>query len=197
MVKAAKARGEIPDGIKFTFKVIDDDETVNAFALPGGYIYFYTGLMKAADNEAEIVGVMGHEVAHVTQRHIAQRLVQTYGVQAVVSMAGGENADLLTQLATSVAAQGLLLTYSRDHERDADNHGLPFVIGAGYDPNGFVTFFEKLAAMGGPNNALLTIFASHPHPEERLENAKRFISIQKDLPTKTAAERLAAIKTKL
>lgn len=197
IVRAAKARGEVPDGIKFTFKVIDDDNTVNAFALPGGYIYFYTGLLKMADNEAEVIGVMGHEVAHVTERHIAQRLVQTYGLQAVVAMAGGENADLLTQLATNVAAQGLILKYSRDHERDADTHGLPLVIDAGYDPNGFVSFFEKLKAMGGPNNDLLVILQSHPHPEERLESAKRYISIQPNLPTKTNKDRLDAIKAKM
>ena len=93
---AASARKDIPKGIQFTFKVVDDDATVNAFALPGGYIYMYTGLLKKASNEAEIVAVLGHEVAHVTQRHIAKRLVAAYGIQSIASVALGKNPGLLS-----------------------------------------------------------------------------------------------------
>lgn len=86
----AAAQADVPSGITFRFHVVQDDATVNAFAIPGGDIYFYTGPMRLAENEAELAGVLGHEVAHVTNRHIAQRLVAQYGLQSIIAMALGQ-----------------------------------------------------------------------------------------------------------
>jgi predicted Zn-dependent protease len=192
---AAAAKADTPDGIRYRFRVIDDDETVNAFALPGGYIYVYTGLMKRADNEAEIVGVLGHEVGHVTQRHIAKRLIAMYGIEAVTKMALGEEPGLVGELIAAVVGGGAMLTYGRDQERESDTVGLGYARKAGWDPMGFVTFFEKLAADEG--SPLLVILQSHPMPSERMTVAKTMVNGMKDRPTKTGEEELAAIKDKL
>jgi predicted Zn-dependent protease len=167
-----KAANDIPKGIQFTFKVVDDPDTVNAFALPGGYIYVYTGLLKKAENEAEIVAVLGHEVAHVTQRHIAQRLTTMYGVSTLASLALGENPSQLAQIAAGIAANGFLLKYSRDHEREADSVGIRYTAAVGYTPNGYVTFFNKLAEEPQPP----VFLSSHPNPRERVKNAQAAIA---------------------
>lgn len=169
---AMAARNDIPKGIQFTFKVIDDDATVNAFAMPGGYIYVYTGLLKKAENEAEIAAVMGHEIAHVTQRHIAKRLTAAYGLGALSAVALGQNPGLLAELVASVVANGYLLKHSRDAERESDRYGMDYMVSAGYSPVGFVTFFKKLDEAP----SLPAILSSHPDPGERVENAQGRVS---------------------
>jgi len=196
IVRAAKKKGEIPEGIKFTFNVIDNKETINAFAIPGGHIYFYSGLLDKADNEAEVVAVLGHEVAHVTRRHIAKSLVASYGLNAVLAMALGEEPGLLSSLAGQIAGTGAMLKHSRDNESDADYAGIPYTIGAGYDPHGLLSFFEKIKGEG--DHSLLTFVSSHPLPAERIANAKSLInSYNKKMPSKLNPEGLAAIKPKL
>ncbi len=172
VVAAARDRGDIPDGINFTFKVVEDDDTINAFALPGGYIYMYTGLLKAASNEAEIVGVLGHEVAHVTKRHIAKRLVAAYGASAIASIALGKNPGLLGELVAGVLANGYLLKHSRDAERESDAVGIWYTVDAGYTPIGYVSFFTKLAESPSPP----ALISSHPNPAERVANARKAIA---------------------
>lgn len=181
--KAARAAGkQTPQGITYDFVVVDDDKTVNAFAIPGGTIYIYTGLLKRAANEAEVMGVLGHEVAHVTNRHVAQRLVAIYGISAVASMALGESPSTLAQIVANVAANGFLLKYSRDAEREADRYGVAYSARAGYDPSGFITFFQKMES-GGP-----AFLASHPAPEERIENTRALIKKLNNPPTYNGAE---------
>src|SRR5688572_22058484 len=130
--KLAKKARDTPQGIKFTFKVIDDDKTINAFAIPGGHIYIYSGLMKAASDEAELAGVVGHEIAHVTQRHIAERLVAQYGLETVLGLALGKDPSLLGQIAAQVGGTGALLKFTRDQESEADARGMPYMVAAGY-----------------------------------------------------------------
>lgn len=163
---------DAPQGIDFEFHVVDDDEQVNAFAIPGGHIYVTTGLLKAADNEAELMAVLSHEVAHVTQRHIAESLATQYGISMLGSLALGQNPSQLAQLVAGVAAQGYLLKYSRDDEREADEVGMRYLVQTGYSPYGYVTFFEELAGQSQPPAFL----SSHPHPEERVTNARQMIA---------------------
>ena len=165
---------DVPEGITFTFQVVDDDATVNAFALPGGYIYFYTGLILMADNEAEVAGVMGHEIAHVTQRHIAKRLVADFGYQTVVGMALGDEPGVFGSLLSNLVQAGGLITYGRGHESEADEVGIQYTINAGYDPNGFVTFFQKLDAQQTVN--IPEWLSTHPLPSSRVEAATEFIN---------------------
>ena len=138
-------------GITFKFQVIDDPDTVNAMALPGGWVYIYSGLLLVSDTEAEVAAVLGHEVAHVTRRHIAERLVTIYGIDALQQVVANQGGGALTSIISDVAANGYLLKYSRDHETDADLTGLTYLIRAGYDPNGFISFFKKLEGLLGLN----------------------------------------------
>jgi beta-barrel assembly-enhancing protease len=165
------------DRPEFTWavEVIDDPNTVNAFATPGGYLYVYTGLLRAAENEAEVVGVMGHEVGHQLARHFAQRLVQTYTLQAIIAVALGQNPNLLAELGATVLAQGYLLKHSREAETEADEYGARLTSRAGYDPNGLVTFFAKLEAIQGQVPSVLTYLMGHPPPSDRQQHVKDFI----------------------
>lgn len=192
----AAAQADVPAGISFRFHVVQDDATVNAFAIPGGDIYVYTGLMRLAENEAELAGVLGHEVAHVTNRHIAQRLVAQYGLQSIIAMALGQDAGLLSQIASSVAGQGFLLKYGRDHERESDHDGIAYAAAAGWSPQGFVTFFEKMERLSG-GSSTPTILVTHPPAAERLESAQKRIAELGPVPDDLGAERYAPVLRRL
>ena len=191
-VKAASDR--VPDGIEFEFHVVDDPKTVNAFAGPGGQIYFYSGLLLEAESAAEVMGVMCHEVAHVTERHVAKRLVTAYGVQALTAAALGKEPGLIAELATSIATQGFLLKYSRDQERQADKRGLESMLKTSYDPYGFVTFFQKLEQQGASPPVFLS---SHPLPGERVDTLQKRLKELEDLPDKKGKTEHEAILERL
>lgn len=194
LVRAAKARGEVPEGIDFAFHVIDDDKQVNAFAIPGGDIYVYSGLLKAAESEAEVAGVLAHEVSHVTERHVAERLVASYGLSALAALALGENPNLLAQLATQVVGTGVLLKYSRDQESEADATAIPFLVRAGYNPDGLVTFFERMAEDAGEVPGALQLLQSHPAPRTRVQQTKALILTIDDKPTYVGEREYARFK---
>lgn len=156
--------------------VIDDAKTVNAFATPGGFIYVYTGLLMAADSDAEIAGVLGHEAAHVTERHSARALVNQYGIESVTQLALGKNAGLLSQISSQIAGQGLMLANSRSAENEADHAGAIFSNKAGFDPRGLTTFFAKLKAQQGQTPAVMTFLSTHPDPGERVKNVNKIIA---------------------
>jgi predicted Zn-dependent protease len=160
-------------------EVIDDPGQVNAFATPGGYLYVYTGLLRAADNEAEVVGVMGHETGHVLARHFAQRLVKTYTLQGLIAIALGQNPNGLAELAANILAQGYLLSHSRAAETEADEYGARLASQAMYDPNGLATFFAKLEAEQGRTPSIFKYLMGHPPPEDRQAHIKEFIAREK------------------
>lgn len=186
-VESARSRGDIPSGIKFEFRVIDNDETINAFAGPGGQIYVYTGLLKRAGSAAEVLSVLCHEVAHVTERHIAERLVAIYGLEALKRAALGDNPGMLGNLVTSAAAQGFMLKYSRSHETEADETGLTYMLGTGYDPRGFIQFFELIQQESGPRPP--QFLSSHPFPEDRIANIRKRLEGRGSLSDKSGEER--------
>jgi beta-barrel assembly-enhancing protease len=193
--KIAKKARDKPEGIKFTFTVIDDDKTINAFAIPGGHIYVYSGLMKAASDEAELAGVVGHEIAHVTQRHIAERLVAQYGLQTVLGLALGKDPGLLGQIAAQVGGTGALLKFTRDQESEADARGLPYMVAAGYDPDAMVSFFKKLQK--GEGSGALVFLSDHPLPSDRVEALQTRIKRMRNKPDTRNKEQLDDVKSKL
>lgn len=154
----------------YKVEVIADDALVNAFAAPGGYVYISTGLIKAADDCAEIAGVMGHELAHVTERHSARQLEKAFAAQLVSDFF---LEDGLTKTAAETIFGFLQATkFSRDHEREADAVGLQISHDAGYDPDGLARFFQKLLKQGGSPPEFLS---SHPATDDRIKDVRAAI----------------------
>lgn len=163
-------------GLGYTFKVVDSPE-INAFALPGGFIYVNRGLLEVADNESEVAGVIGHEIGHVVARHGAEQVQRaTYanlGLGALQSILGGSRGGQVANVAAQMVASGVFMRFGRDAEREADRLGAANVAAAGLDPGGMVTFFQKLSAMReGQSNVVDRFFASHPDPAERVGNVQ-------------------------
>lgn len=161
----------------FTFKVVEDD-SINAFAIPGGHIYVNTGLIKAATSEDEVAAVMAHEINHAVARHGTRQMTQQYGYALVLQLLLGDNPGMLTQLATSLFGTAGTMAYSRSMENQADYLGVETMAKAGYNPNGMLTFFTKLNAMSGgqKSSQVEKFFSSHPETGERLTNVKKAIA---------------------
>lgn len=145
--------------------IIKNDTVLNAFATPGGYMYFYTGLIKYLDNEAQFAGVMGHEMAHAARRHSTNQLTKVYGLQILISLALGQNPALLAQMAADIAAGLAVLAFSRDHEYESDEYSVKYLYETSYDARGVAGFFEKLEGSPRPPEFLST----HPNPENRVD----------------------------
>jgi predicted Zn-dependent protease len=164
----AAARAENPDRWRFTFTVIDDPQTVNAFAIPGGHIYVYSGLLKVMRDESQLAGVLAHEIAHVTSRHIAKRMVAAQGLETLSALALGKNPGEIAQIVTGLLSQGALLKNSRDDEYEADSIGVVIASKAGYAPGGLVDFLKLLKQMEGNVPELLSFLSDHPATSERI-----------------------------
>jgi predicted Zn-dependent protease len=193
--------------VPFTIKVIDSDD-INAFALPGGFFYVNSGLILAADEEAELAGVMAHEIAHVAACHAAREntrgnIAQIMTIPLIfiggpIGYAAYEGAGLAVPLT--------FLHFSRGFEAEADHLGVEYMYKAGYDPQAFVSFFEKIQAQEKKKPGTISkAFATHPQNQERIEASQR--EIASILPAKpeymvTGSEfeevkaRLAAIENK-
>lgn len=175
----------------FTFTVLND-KMVNAFALPGGFVYITRGLIAVAENEAEIAGVLAHEIGHVTSHHTAERMGQAnwgtaaiFGASVLDAVIGG--GGLIGQ-AASVGAQGYLAGYSRDQELEADMLGLKYMTAAGYDPNALKTFFEKMEAnrlleakiAGHEGQDPYNFLSTHPRTSKRIDQAMQLAKARPD-----------------
>jgi beta-barrel assembly-enhancing protease len=170
--------------VPFTIKVLDNEE-VNAFALPGGFFYVDSGLILAADNEAELAGVMAHEIAHVAARHATKNMTraQIWNMASVpLIFVGGPVAYAVAEAAGLLVPLGFL-KFSRDAEREADLLGLEYDYASGYDPQAFVEFFEKLNIEKKKPNMVAKAFATHPMNVDRIEAAQD--EIRKYLPDRS------------
>lgn len=160
----------------YSFKVVKDD-SVNAFAIPGGRVYVHTGLLKAADNEAELAAVMAHEINHAVARHGTRQMTQQYGYSLVLSLVLGQNPNLLAQIAGQLFGQAGMMSYSREFENQADFLGVETMAKAGYNPQGMVSFFQKLDAMSQRSQSNVTqFFSSHPLTSERIQRVQAEIA---------------------
>ncbi|WP_309743077.1 M48 family metallopeptidase [Chamaesiphon sp. OTE_20_metabat_361] len=160
------ARNSGRPNLKYTFQVVEDDN-VNAFATMGGFVYVNTGLLKAADNEAQLAGVMGHEIGHITGRHSLQRLKQATVQQGIGSLVGVDR-NQIAQIAAQVA---FTLPNSRNDEYDADKRGLGMMIQSGYAPTGMPEFLKKLAR----GNSTPEFLNTHPGASERVSRLQGMI----------------------
>ena len=157
---------------------IAEDESINAFALPGGPVVIHSGLVLRADAAEEVVGVLAHEIAHVTRRHTLRQVVSTLGLFTLVQAFFGDLTGIAAVL-TEGGAELLTLGFSRDFEREADDEGWSYLVAAGIDPRGMIGFFEKLRqekeqrdGLGGAR-AYLGFLSTHPTTPERIARLTR------------------------
>ncbi|MBN1165078.1 MAG: M48 family metalloprotease [Candidatus Krumholzibacteriota bacterium] len=163
--------------IDYHFAVIKKDE-LNAFALPGGYIYIYTGLLKALDDEAQLAGVLAHEIGHVTARHATERLTAMYGYQILVGLVLGEDPNVWAQLVSNIFSTGGFLAYSRRNEYEADRLGTVYVSRAGYDQRGIMELLEKFQVAGEREPSKLEEWLStHPPTADRITRVRSLIAV--------------------
>ncbi len=145
--------------------IIQDDNTLNAFCTPGGYIYVYTGLIKFLEAEHELAGVLGHEMAHADRRHSTDQLTQIYGLQLMLDILLGDNQNDLTDIAASLVT----LTFSRSHETEADTYSVNYLCPTDYRADGAAAFFQQLID-GGQSGNTPVFLSTHPDPGNRVQN---------------------------
>ncbi|MGA2263358.1 MAG: M48 family metallopeptidase [Acidobacteriota bacterium] len=160
--------------VPFHVKVVDTDE-VNAFAFPGGFFYVNKGLILAADNESELAGVMAHEISHVAARHATARMTKGQILQLAAIPAlfvGGYWAQMAIQNGLGLGINLSLLGVTRESEKEADQLGIQYLWNTGYDPNGFVSFFEKLQEEEKAKPGKVAgFFRTHPFTVDRIASA--------------------------
>ncbi|MHB1672612.1 MAG: M48 family metallopeptidase [Acidobacteriaceae bacterium] len=166
--------------VPFTIKVIDSDE-VNAFALPGGYFFVNSGLILAADNEAELAGVMAHEIGHVAAHHQAREMTRMHyadlGTVPLVMMTGYSTLGYGLYEASAFAVPLTFLQFQRDFEEQADWLGVEYMYDAGYDPQQLIAFFEKIEELQKTKPGLISkTFATHPQTPARVARTQHEIA---------------------
>jgi len=164
--------------VPFTIKVIDSD-VVNAMALPGGFFYVNSGLILAADEEAELAGVMAHEIAHVALRHATRQMTRGNwaNIATVPLIFVGGGLGYAVRSAAGLALPMTFLQFSRGFEAEADYYGLEYMYKSGYDPQAFISFFEKIQAKEKKKpGSLAKAFATHPQTPDRISNTQKEIA---------------------
>lgn len=161
------------DEFVWEIKIINDNQTLNAFATPGGYIYVYSGLIKYLDNEDDFMGVLGHEIAHADLRHTTRNLQKVYGLQFLTSIILGENPSDLEVIVAQIAGSVSGLAFTREYEEEADDKSVEYLAPTNYACNGAAGFFEKLIAEDKAGNTP-KFLSTHPPAGDRVAkiNAK-------------------------
>jgi len=180
IAQVASKEYPIAKNFKWQFFVIDNPKEANAFCLPGGKVFVYSGLFKYVANDAELAAVLGHEIGHALARHGAERmsrgiLTQTGGevLQGVIAGKASPQNTAMVMQAFGIGTQlGIMLPHSRTQEYEADYIGLVLMAKAGYDPNSALTFWEKFAKSGGTPPEYLS---THPAPTNRIKKLKKLI----------------------
>ena len=149
------------------------DPALNAFALPGGHIYLHTGLLEAVTSEAEVAGVLAHEVSHVEARHNTEMLTRAYGIDVLLDLVTDGEGEL-ERVAVDVLGRGAVAKFSRNAEREADALGIRRLAAAGYEPEGMSSFFGVLLQRQQQQPSVVEqFFSTHPLTQERFERARR------------------------
>jgi predicted Zn-dependent protease len=167
------------DGPRYPYSFdVANKRDINAFALPGGPIWVHRGLIDAAQNEAQLAGVIAHEVAHIAERHAAEQMTKgtfaNVGLGLLGAFLGNGTGGQIAQLGAGFAANAAMLKFSRDHEREADVKALQYLRRAGYDPRGMVEFLQLLRNRQRRDpGSVGTFFSSHPAPAERVQRLQQ------------------------
>ncbi|MCP4395907.1 MAG: M48 family metalloprotease [bacterium] len=187
-----------PD-IAYQFKVVDSDE-MNAFALPGGFIYVNRGLIAEASSEAELAGVIGHEIGHVAAKHGAKRMTKLLALQLGFAvfweLSDRDRETKIKLLIADAVATGFLLKNNRDNERQADDLGTETLYNAGYDPVAMAHFFDKLGK-DYSSGAAGVFLSTHPSPGERVKNVEWLIASFQPKPYTANSPEFQNVKQRL
>ena len=158
------------DSTKIKVHIIEKDE-VNAFALPGNHLVVYSGLLGSVENEAELIGVLGHEIAHMEKHHVMKKLIKEIGLSVLVSMAGGGGGQVVLETAKLLSSSA----YDRDLESEADLTSVDYLIKADIDPEGLANFLYRLSDKEGNMPDAIYWIATHPESKERAETIVDYI----------------------
>jgi predicted Zn-dependent protease len=171
--------------VPFTFRLIDDD-VLNAFALPGGFVFVHTGLLRITSDESEFAGALAHEIAHVAARHMTCQATKSQITNLLTVPLGGVLGGwggVAARQASRVAIPATFLSFSRHDEVEADYLGVQYMYAAGYDPNGAISIFEKMVSLNRTRPGLVAkIFSTHPPDAARIDKTQK--EIQEILPAK-------------
>lgn len=159
---------------RFEFHVLDDPNTVNAFALPGGQVFITTALLSEMSREDQIAGVLAHEIVHVLARHGAQRIAQSQLTNGLIGAVGVASGDAGAAQTAAMIGQLINMQYGRDDEIESDTLGVCLMLDTGYDPEGMVEVMEILAAASGGTRQP-EFFSTHPNPDNRIERIQATI----------------------
>lgn len=155
------------DRFEWEVYIIHRDDMINAFAIPGGRTYYFTGLLRFIEDEASLAGVMAHEIAHVDWRHSTARLSKMYSYQTLLSIILGDNPSLAAEIAANLALGLTALAYSRQDEYEADEYSLRYLGPAEHDPRGVAYFFESFD-LNDPPSTVETYLSTHPYAGDRI-----------------------------
>jgi beta-barrel assembly-enhancing protease len=150
------------DKFPWELRIIKNDSVLNAFCVPGGYIYVYTGLIKYLDKENELAGVLGHEMAHADRRHSSDQLTKLYGAQVLLGIIFGKDSSKIAEVATSL----IFLKFSRTAEAEADKYSVEYLCPTDYQADGSAGFFEKINNAGTERPP--EFLSTHPDPGNRI-----------------------------
>ena len=170
------------NGFPYTFRVVNDPN-INAFALPGGPVFINSGILLNAENEAQLMGVIAHECSHVALRHSTNQLTKSNAIQIPAMIAGmygqskGGITGILTQMGVGLAANGVIMKFSRGAEQQADLLGARMMSQMGYNPIEMARFFETLEAKTGASKSGANFFASHPNPGNRVKYVSEEVTL--------------------
>lgn len=182
---------ENADDFEWRFIVLDTD-AVNAFAAPGGFVHITRGALALIQDEAELAGVLGHEIVHVTERHTIRAIQKNKSIQMGADETLSGNAALLNQVVENVYLEIVEKGFGRGEELESDEKGMAAARAAGYDPQGIVRFLVRLQDRNKSSTEKRGLFASHPEMKERLDRLAKHIAAARPGPAKTVAERYRA-----
>ncbi len=154
------------DAFSWQIRIIENDEVQNAFCTPGGYIYVYTGLIKYLEDESQLAGVIGHEMAHADLRHSTDQLTKAYGISLLLGIILGNKENLVADVVASLTQ----LAFSRSDEEQADEYAVNYLCPTHYVASGSAGFFEKIESED--ESDLLEFLSTHPNPKNRVANIK-------------------------
>jgi len=175
---------------KFQFHLLADPETVNAFALPGGQIFITVGLYEKLQTEAQLAGVLGHEIGHVIERHSAQQMAKNQlGQSLIVAVAAGSDQQSQSLMLAQVVNQMIQMRYGRKDESQSDIWGLKLMEKAGYDPRAMVEVMKVLKEASGGGRGI-ELFQSHPNPDLRIEQINAYLKEHPPKPGLSEGESL-------